>query len=88
MHDHSHNHTHEHTDNSDNSHKKSVPDNLLLKFMLDHNIQHVKDAEEFATKLKDKGNDEVATLILEAVSNYIKGNDKLSAALDSLKNNE
>ena len=84
-HDHSHNHEHSHSHSHDEiADKKAIPDALILKYMLDHNIQHVKDAVEFAEKLKKNGHDEAATLILEAVKYYIDGNEKMSSALDSL----
>lgn len=85
MHDHTHDHTHTHTHESDT---KSTPTKLILKYMLDHNIQHVKDAEEFATKLRESGNETAASLINDAISDYTKGNEKMSQALDALNEME
>ena len=85
MHDHLHGDHHHHTHEEDSN---SVPNKLILKYMLDHNIQHVKDAEEFAEKLNAAGNDKAADLILQAVSNYSKGNDQMSLALEALSESE
>ena len=59
---------------------------LLLQFMLDHNIQHVAEANTLAKKLENESRTEAAALLRDAIKNYESGNEKIHEALHLIEN--
>ena len=59
-------------------------DKLVLGYMLEHNKQHAKELIELAIKLENRGMNDTATIILNAVYDFERGNDKLDAAMKTL----
>lgn len=53
----------------------------LLKYMLEHNTSHTAELSLMADKLRKEGKEEAAEQIIKAVSEYEKGNIRLSVAL-------
>jgi Tfp pilus assembly protein PilF len=91
-HDHHHEHSHEHghchencgscTSNCDP--KKEAQ--ALLTYMLQHNEHHALELDQMAANLMKLGLDDSAKQIHEAVSDFQKGNMRLSLALTLMKN--
>lgn len=99
-HGHEHDHNHEHHDHDhthDHSHgcggscsgcsgcdpmQETV---ALMQYMVNHNAAHAKELEELAKKLGELGNTAASAQVLTAVSEFEKGNLRLSAVLASLK---
>lgn len=91
-HEHDHEHVHEH--GHDHSHacegdcsqcdpmKETV---ALMEYMVRHNAAHTHELEQLAKKVAELGNTEAAEQILSAVSDYEKGNMRLSAVLSAMK---
>ena len=78
-HTHSHNHTHEH------SHEQAAGANktlVLMQYMLDHNEHH---ADELAQMANTLGENEAA-VVMEAVEEFKKGNEKLAQAIKLMQN--
>jgi len=59
-------------------------DKLVLGYMLEHNKQHAKELVELAIKLENRGLHDTATIILNAVYDFERGNDKLEAAINTI----
>lgn len=78
-HDHSHSHGHSTVENNEADKTK-----LLLKFTLDHNIQHVAEIKALADKLEKESQTEAAVLIRESIAHYESGNEKINEALGKL----
>ena len=79
MHDHDHDHEHDiKTEEGENK------DRLILTYMLEHNKQHTKELVELAVKLENEGENDTATIILNAVFDFETGNDKLATAIKTL----
>ena len=57
----------------------------LLTYMTQHNIQHAMELATMADNIAKMGIPEVAAQMKEAVSDYEKGNMRLSVALSALK---
>lgn len=70
-HEHNHNHSH------------GSPEEILalLGYMVEHNKHHAQELKEIADGLSSKSR----TLILEAVEDFDRGNQKLEKALISAK---
>ena len=96
-HDHEHPHTHEHHDhNHDCSHdcgscasacQHTPMDELLalMKYMVGHNAAHAKELADLATQLDKIGNHTAYEQVMAAVSDFEKGNMRLSVILSSLE---
>lgn len=57
----------------------------LMDYMVKHNAAHARELETLAGKLRELGNETAAGQVLAAVSEFEKGNLRLSAVLASLK---
>lgn len=90
-HHHHHDHHHEgedcgHACNACGSEEKCKDENLaLLTYMLQHNEHHAAELDEMADKLEKAGMADAAKQIREGVSDFQKGNMRLSFALTLVK---
>ena len=94
-HGHGHDHTHDHSHSCEHSHEcVSACGNsgecknetvALLSYMLDHNEHHAAELDQMADNLQKLGMDVAAKQIREAVSDFQKGNLRLSLALTTVK---
>ena len=57
----------------------------LMKYMVGHNAAHTKELADLAHKLAANGNAAAAEQVLAAVSDYDKGNMRMSLILASLE---
>ena len=97
-HDHDHHHDHECGHNHDHDHACSggcggcghhdhTPMEELLalmKYMVGHNASHARELAELAVQLKKAGSDVAYEQVMAAVSDFEKGNLRLSAVMASL----
>ena len=95
-HDHEHPHTHEHHDhNHDCSHdcgscasacQHTPMDELLalMKYMVGHNAAHAKELADLAVQLEKAGSHMAYEQVMAAMSDFEKGNLRLSTVLASL----
>ena len=58
---------------------------VLLSYMLDHNEHHAAELDQMAENLQKLGMDSAAKQIKDAVSDFQKGNLRLSLALTTVK---
>lgn len=92
-------HTHEHEHPHDHSHdcghgcescgtpcEHTPMEELtaLMKYMVGHNAAHAKELAELAKKLEEAGNHTAYEQVMAAVSDFEKGNMRLSVVLSSL----
>lgn len=97
-HEHTHTHTHEgdhgaHDHSHDCAHEcgacagcDPMQETLaLMQYMVNHNAAHARELAELAKKLGELGNHAASEQVLAAVSEFEKGNLRLSAVLASLK---
>ena len=96
-HSHSHEHLHDHGHSHDHDHGCThscsscagcdpMQETLaLMQYMVNHNAAHARELAELAGKLKELGNETASAQVLTAVSEFEKGNLRLSAVLSSLK---
>ena len=56
----------------------------LMKYMVGHNAAHAKELADLAKKLEDAGNHVAYEQVMAAVSDFEKGNMRLSVILSSL----
>ena len=99
-HPHSHEHLHEHDHAHDHSHQCShdchscgsacehTPmDELLalMQYMVGHNAAHAKELADLAIQLEKAGSHAAYEQVMAAVSDFEKGNMRLSLVLTSLK---
>ena len=56
----------------------------LMKYMVGHNAAHARELADLAQKLEEIGNHEAFEQVMAAVSDFEKGNLRLSAVLASL----
>lgn len=56
----------------------------LMNYMVKHNASHANELVTLAGKLKDMGDTTAAAQVMEAVSDFEKGNMRLSAVLAAL----
>ena len=97
-HDHEHTHEHHHHDH-DHSHdcgghchscasqcEHSPMEELtaLMKYMVGHNASHAKELADLASQLEKLGNHVAYEQVMAAVSDFEKGNMRLSVVLSSL----
>ena len=90
-HEHSHEHTHEeacgndcHTCASQCEHTPMEELTALMKYMVGHNAAHAKELADLAVQLDKAGNHTAYEQVMAAVSDFEKGNLRLSAVLSSL----
>ena len=56
----------------------------LMKYMVGHNAAHAKELADLAAKLDEAGNHMAFEQVMAAVSDFEKGNMRLSVVLSSL----
>ena len=98
-HPHSHEHLHDHGDHHDHSHgceggcgscgtpcQHTPMEELtaLMKYMVGHNAAHAKELADLAVQLEKAGSHMAYEQVMAAVSDFEKGNLRLSAVLASL----
>ncbi len=97
-HEHTHEHTHDHPHDHDHScagqcggcqtpceHTPMEELTALMKYMVGHNAAHAKELAELAGKLEEAGNHVAYEQVMAAVSDFEKGNMRLSVVLSSLE---
>ena len=91
-HDHEHEHTHSHDCgghcHSCGSHCDHTPMEeltALMKYMVGHNAAHAKELADLAAQLEKAGNKAAYEQVMAAVSDFEKGNMRLSMVLQTLK---
>ena len=95
LHDHGHDHHHDHSHSHDcsgscghcHSHCEHPPMEELLalmKYMVGHNAAHAKELADLAAQLEKAGSHAAYEQVMAAVSDFEKGNLRLSAVLASL----
>ncbi len=94
-HDHLHGegHTHDHSHNCSSdchscsgcSHTPMEELTALMKYMVGHNAAHAKELADLASQLQKAGNPVAFEQVMAAVSDFEKGNLRLSAVLASLE---
>ena len=57
----------------------------LMQYMVGHNAAHAKELADLATQLENAGNHTAYEQVMAAVSDFEKGNMRLSVVLQSLK---
>ena len=97
---HTHSHSHSHGEEHDHSHDKScAPEHCgacsggdcrnetvaLLTYMLQHNEHHAAELDQMADNLDKLGMKEAARTIRDGVTDFQKGNMRLSLALSLVK---
>ena len=83
-HDHHHDHGHCHSCGGHCEHTADEELKALMKYMIGHNAAHAKELAQLATKLQETGNRAAYEQVLAAVSDFEKGNMRLSVVLASL----
>ena len=88
-HGHEHNHSHEcsHDCGSCASHCEHTPMEelmALMKYMVGHNAAHAKELADLAIQLEKAGSHMAYEQVMAAVSDFAKGNLRLSTVLASL----
>jgi len=92
---HHHEHTHEHAHDcasncgSCESHCEHTPMEelvALMKYMVGHNAAHAKELADLASQLDKAGSHTAYEQVMAAVSDFEKGNMRLSVVLASLEN--
>jgi len=86
-HGHEHHHDHHHDHEHCSCHHEHDPMEelvALMKYMVGHNTAHARELAELAEKLDKAGNHEAFEQVMAAVSDFEKGNLRLSAVLASL----
>ncbi len=99
-HPHSHDHLHEHSHAHDHSHECSHDCHscasscshtpmeellALMQYMVSHNAAHAKELADLAIQLEKAGSHAAYEQVMAAVSDFEKGNMRLSVVLASLK---
>ena len=89
---HCHDHDHHHHDHCDHDHcdghcHHTPMEELvaLMKYMVGHNAAHAKELADLAAKLDQAGNHMAYEQVMAAVSDFEKGNMRLSLVLASLQ---
>lgn len=91
-HEHHHHHDHDHEDcthdcGSCGSHCEHTPMEelvALMKYMVGHNAAHAKELADLAAQLDKAGSHTAYEQVMAAVSDFEKGNMRLSVVLSSL----
>lgn len=95
-HEHEHTHTHEHTHSHDcgqdcasctSTCEHTPMEELvaLMKYMVGHNAAHAKELADLAVQLDKAGDHTAYEQVMAAVSDFEKGNMRLSVVLSSLE---
>ena len=89
-HDHAHEHSHEcaghcHDCASKCEHTPMEELTALMKYMVGHNASHAKELADLAAQLEKMGNRAAYDQVMAAVSDFEKGNMRLSVVLQSLQ---
>ena len=93
-HTHEHEHPHEHTHECAHAcdgcatpceHTPMEELTALMKYMVGHNTAHAKELADLAKKLDEAGNHTAYEQVMTAVSDFEKGNMRLSVVLTSLE---
>ena len=87
LHDHGHEHTHSHDCHSCGSTCQHTPMEelvALMKYMVGHNAAHAKELADLARQLEQAGSHTAYEQVMAAVSDFEKGNMRLSVVLSSL----
>ena len=84
-HDHHHHHCHEGGCGSCTACDPMQETLALMDYMVKHNTAHANELAQLAKKLEELGNGVAASQVMAAVSEFEKGNLRLSAVLASLK---
>ena len=89
-HDHSHSHSHDCGGNcqgcaSQCEHTPLEELLALMKYMVGHNAAHAKELADLAIQLQNIGSRAAYEQVMAAVSDFEKGNMRLSVVLNSLK---
>lgn len=88
LHDHGHEHTHCHSDcascGSQCDHTPMEELLALMKYMVGHNASHARELADLAVQLEKAGSHTAYEQVMAAVSDFEKGNLRLSAVLASL----
>ena len=90
-HDHAHDHSHDHNCSSDCSscagcnHTPMEELTALMKYMANHNAAHARELAALAAQLEKVGNHTAYEQVMAAVSDFEKGNMRLSVVLASLE---
>ena len=85
--DHHHDHDHEHCDHGCGGHCQHTPMEelvALMKYMVGHNAAHAKELADLAVQLDKAGSHAAYEQVMAAVSDFEKGNMRLSVILSSL----
>ena len=92
LHDHDHDHTHSHECSgscqgcaSQCEHTPMEELMALMQYMANHNAAHAKELADLASQLDKAGNHMAYEQVMAAVSDFEKGNLRLSMVLASLK---
>ena len=90
-HEHNHEHCHDHGHCHDHDHgcggcQHTPMEELvaLMKYMVGHNAAHARELAELAAKLDQAGNKMAFEQVMAAVSDFEKGNMRLSVVLSAL----
>ena len=86
-HDHCNCHNHDHHGCSCGCHHQPDPMEelvALMKYMVGHNAAHARELADLAEKLDKAGNHDAFEQVMAAVSDFEKGNMRLSVILASL----
>lgn len=98
---HSHEHTHEHPHDHEHTHdcagscqgcasqcEHTPMEELtaLMKYMIGHNAAHAKELADLAQQLEQAGSHTAYEQVMAAVSEFEKGNMRLSVVLASMEN--
>ena len=94
-HDHCHDHDHHHHDHDCScgcagcgggcEHTPMEELTALMKYMVSHNAAHARELAELAKQFQLAGNPAAFEQVMAAVSDFEKGNMRLSVVLNSLK---
>ena len=86
-HDHCHDHEHDHHCSGGCGHCQHTPMEelvALMKYMVGHNAAHAKELADLAAQLEKAGSHTAYEQVMAAVSDFEKGNMRLSVVLASL----
>ena len=83
-HEHTHDHPHCHGDCSGCSQDPKAEVLALMRYMVNHNAQHAHELAEPAKKLNTMGDSVAYEQVMQAVSDFEKGNLRLSTVLSAL----
>ena len=83
-HNHEHGHCHDHGCCGNCQHTPMEELVALMKYMVGHNAAHAKELADLAAKLDQAGNHMAYEQVMAAVSDFEKGNMRLSVILAAL----